>query len=176
MSDTLWRTNKPISVIYVYNVNTLCIGYWWHYHIKKFLNWLSHMNCVFVLQTVSYAQFLYPTNALVREKPPEISLQLPYSRNSIPCSSYPPTRLNSTVGFDLGMTCIHTLTHSYISTFSWCWHIFRHPDVRWFTFESASSEFSFATVTSDFLGRASYMNVQFCKATSRQYLLFIVYK
>ncbi|KAK2825203.1 hypothetical protein Q7C36_019130 [Tachysurus vachellii] len=52
-------------------------------------------------RTVSYAQFLYPTNALVREKPPEISLQMPYSRNSIPCSSYPPSRLNSTVGFDL---------------------------------------------------------------------------
>ncbi|XP_060793993.1 CDK5 and ABL1 enzyme substrate 2 isoform X1 [Neoarius graeffei] len=54
-------------------------------------------------RTVSYAQFLYPTNALVREKPPEISLQMPYSRNSIPCSSYPPSRLNSTVGFDLGL-------------------------------------------------------------------------
>ncbi|KAM9445288.1 CDK5 and ABL1 enzyme substrate 2 [Clarias gariepinus] len=54
-------------------------------------------------RTVSYAQFLYPTNALVREKPPEISLQRPYSRNSIPCSSYPPSRLNSAVGFDLGL-------------------------------------------------------------------------
>ncbi|KAL6482725.1 hypothetical protein MHYP_G00075970 [Metynnis hypsauchen] len=53
-------------------------------------------------RTVSYAQFLYPTNALVREKPPEIALQMPYSRNSIPCS-YPPSRLNSTVGFDLGL-------------------------------------------------------------------------
>ncbi|XP_027000578.1 CDK5 and ABL1 enzyme substrate 2 [Tachysurus fulvidraco] len=52
-------------------------------------------------RTVSYAQFLYPTNALVREKPPEIALQIPYSRNSIPCSSCPPSRLNSTVGFDL---------------------------------------------------------------------------
>ncbi|KAG9269490.1 CDK5 and ABL1 enzyme substrate 2-like [Astyanax mexicanus] len=53
-------------------------------------------------RTVSYAQFLYPTNALVREKPPEIALQLPYSRNSIP-RSYPPSRLNSTVGLDLGI-------------------------------------------------------------------------
>ncbi|TSP68469.1 CDK5 and ABL1 enzyme substrate 2 [Bagarius yarrelli] len=47
-------------------------------------------------KTVSYSKFLYPTNALVREKPAEISLQVPYSRNSIPCSSYPPSRLNST--------------------------------------------------------------------------------
>ncbi|XP_072552952.1 CDK5 and ABL1 enzyme substrate 2 [Salminus brasiliensis] len=53
-------------------------------------------------RTVSYAQFLYPTNALVREKPPEIALQIPFSRNSIP-RSYPPSRLNSTVGLDLGV-------------------------------------------------------------------------
>ncbi|XP_066527017.1 CDK5 and ABL1 enzyme substrate 2 [Hoplias malabaricus] len=53
-------------------------------------------------RTVSYAQFLYPTNALVREKPPEIALQIPYSRSSIP-HSYPPSRLNSTVGLDLGL-------------------------------------------------------------------------
>ncbi|KAI5612397.1 CDK5 and ABL1 enzyme substrate 2 isoform X1 [Silurus asotus] len=54
-------------------------------------------------RTVSYARFLYPTNALVREKPPEIALQMPHPRNSIPCSSCPPSRLNSTVGFDLGL-------------------------------------------------------------------------
>ncbi|XP_041955089.1 CDK5 and ABL1 enzyme substrate 2 [Alosa sapidissima] len=55
-------------------------------------------------QTVSYAQFLYPTNALVRHKPASVdmTLQLPYSRNSIP-RSYPPSRLNSTVGLDLGL-------------------------------------------------------------------------
>ncbi|KAI4892928.1 hypothetical protein NFI96_014174 [Prochilodus magdalenae] len=53
-------------------------------------------------RTVSYAQFLYPTNALVREKPPEIALQMPFSRNSIP-RSLPPSRLNSTVGLDLGL-------------------------------------------------------------------------
>ncbi|XP_062871545.1 CDK5 and ABL1 enzyme substrate 2 [Trichomycterus rosablanca] len=53
-------------------------------------------------RTVSYAQFLYPTNALVREKPPEIALQLTHSRNSIP-RSYPPSRLNSAVGIDLGL-------------------------------------------------------------------------
>ncbi|XP_062396346.1 CDK5 and ABL1 enzyme substrate 2 [Sardina pilchardus] len=55
-------------------------------------------------QTVSYAQFLYPTNALVRHKPASVdmTLQLPYSRNSIP-RSYPPSRLSSTVGLDLGL-------------------------------------------------------------------------
>ncbi|XP_031422126.1 CDK5 and ABL1 enzyme substrate 2 [Clupea harengus] len=56
-------------------------------------------------QSVSYAQFLHPTNALVRQKPSSVdmTLQLPYSRNSIPRSSYPPSRLNSTVGLDLGL-------------------------------------------------------------------------
>ncbi|XP_073679473.1 CDK5 and ABL1 enzyme substrate 2 [Garra rufa] len=54
-------------------------------------------------RTVSYAQFLYPTNALDRHKPAvDLALPMPYSRNSIPCS-YPPSRLNSTVGLDLGV-------------------------------------------------------------------------
>lgn len=55
-------------------------------------------------RTVSYAQFLYPTNALVRQKPSSVdmTLQLPFSRNSIP-RSYPPSRLNSNVGLDLGL-------------------------------------------------------------------------
>ncbi|XP_016099344.1 CDK5 and ABL1 enzyme substrate 2-like [Sinocyclocheilus grahami] len=53
-------------------------------------------------RTVSYAQFLYPTNALDCHKPSvDLALPMPYSRNSIPCS-YPPSRLNSTVGLDLG--------------------------------------------------------------------------
>ncbi|XP_016088611.1 CDK5 and ABL1 enzyme substrate 2-like [Sinocyclocheilus grahami] len=52
-------------------------------------------------RTVSYAQFLYPTNALDHHKPAvDLALPMPYSRNSIPCS-YPPSRLNSTVGLDL---------------------------------------------------------------------------
>lgn len=64
-----------------------------------------------VVQTVSYAQFLYPTNALDRHKPTvDLALPMPYSRNSIPCS-YPPSRLNSTVGLDLGMSHTHTLAH-----------------------------------------------------------------
>ncbi|XP_030625049.1 CDK5 and ABL1 enzyme substrate 2 [Chanos chanos] len=55
-------------------------------------------------RSVSYAQFLYPTNALVKQKPSsvDITLQMPYSRNSIP-RSCPPSRLNSTVGLDLGL-------------------------------------------------------------------------
>ncbi|XP_063064912.1 CDK5 and ABL1 enzyme substrate 2 [Engraulis encrasicolus] len=56
-------------------------------------------------RTVSYAQFLYPTNALVRQKPSSVDMTLqlpPYSRNSIP-RSCPPSRLNSTVGLDLGL-------------------------------------------------------------------------
>uniref|UniRef100_A0A672MGG7 Cdk5 and Abl enzyme substrate 2 n=1 Tax=Sinocyclocheilus grahami TaxID=75366 RepID=A0A672MGG7_SINGR len=61
------------------------------------------------VRTVSYAQFLYPTNALDCHKPSvDLALPMPYSRNSIPCS-YPPSRLNSTVGLDLGMS--HTHTH-----------------------------------------------------------------
>ncbi|KAA0706946.1 CDK5 and ABL1 enzyme substrate 2 [Triplophysa tibetana] len=54
-------------------------------------------------RTVSYAQFLYPTNALDRHKPSlDLALPVPFSRNSIP-RSYPPSRLNSAVGVDLGL-------------------------------------------------------------------------
>ncbi|XP_056105987.1 CDK5 and ABL1 enzyme substrate 2 [Rhinichthys klamathensis goyatoka] len=54
-------------------------------------------------RTVSYAQFLYPTNALDRHKPAvDLALPLPYSRTSI-THSFPPSRLNSTVGLDLGL-------------------------------------------------------------------------
>ncbi|XP_051518612.1 CDK5 and ABL1 enzyme substrate 2 [Myxocyprinus asiaticus] len=54
-------------------------------------------------RTVSYAKFLYPTNALDRHKPSvDLALPMPYSRNSIP-HSYPPSHLNSTVGLDLGI-------------------------------------------------------------------------
>ncbi|KAK6308600.1 CDK5 and ABL1 enzyme substrate 2 [Coregonus clupeaformis] len=58
-------------------------------------------------KTVSYAQFLYPTNALVRQKTPsvDITLQVPLNqvtRNSNP-RNYTPTRLNSNVGLDLGV-------------------------------------------------------------------------
>lgn len=66
-------------------------------------------------QSVSYAQFLYPTNALVRHKQSSTSdlvLQIPVSRSthSMPGRSCPPSRLNSTVGLDLGNTHTHTLS------------------------------------------------------------------
>ncbi|KAM3618283.1 uncharacterized protein V6R79_018533 [Siganus canaliculatus] len=59
-------------------------------------------------RSVSYAQFLYPTNALVRQKPSstsDLTLQIPVSRSthSMPGRSCPPSRLNSTVGLDLGL-------------------------------------------------------------------------
>lgn len=59
-------------------------------------------------RSVSYAQFLYPTNALVRQKPSstsDLTLQIPVSRSthSMPGRSCPPSRLNSTVGLDLGV-------------------------------------------------------------------------
>ncbi|KAM4563604.1 CDK5 and ABL1 enzyme substrate 2 isoform 1-T1 [Odontesthes bonariensis] len=63
-------------------------------------------------RSVSYAQFLYPTNALVRQKLAstndltlQIPVQIPVSRStlSMPGRSCPPSRLNSTVGLDLGM-------------------------------------------------------------------------
>ncbi|XP_051961920.1 LOW QUALITY PROTEIN: CDK5 and ABL1 enzyme substrate 2-like [Xyrauchen texanus] len=54
-------------------------------------------------RTVSYAQFLYPTNALDWHKPSvDLTLPMPFSRNSIP-RSCPPSRLNSAVGLDLGL-------------------------------------------------------------------------
>ncbi|XP_036389427.1 CDK5 and ABL1 enzyme substrate 2 [Megalops cyprinoides] len=55
-------------------------------------------------RTVSYARFLYPTNALVKQKnaPVDITIQMPISHNSIP-RNYTPSRLNSTVGLDLGV-------------------------------------------------------------------------
>ncbi|XP_051280268.1 CDK5 and ABL1 enzyme substrate 2 [Dicentrarchus labrax] len=59
-------------------------------------------------RSVSYAQFLYPTNALVRQKPSstsDLTLQIPVSRSthSMQGRSCPPSRLNSTVGLDLGV-------------------------------------------------------------------------
>lgn len=69
-------------------------------------------------QSVSYAQFLYPTNALVRQKPSstsDLTLQIPVSRSthSMTGRSGAPSRLNSTVGLDLGAnTNGHAHTHS----------------------------------------------------------------
>ncbi|XP_016112796.1 CDK5 and ABL1 enzyme substrate 2 isoform X3 [Sinocyclocheilus grahami] len=59
-------------------------------------------------KTVSYAGFLLPTNALVRQKssgPPDISTaQMPMSRNRINGQkNFTPSRINSTVGQDTGV-------------------------------------------------------------------------
>ncbi|XP_026055755.1 CDK5 and ABL1 enzyme substrate 2 isoform X3 [Carassius auratus] len=59
-------------------------------------------------KTVSYARFLLPTNALVRQKsvgPPDISTaQMPMSRNRINGQkNFTPSRINSTVGQDTGV-------------------------------------------------------------------------
>ncbi|XP_049609732.1 CDK5 and ABL1 enzyme substrate 2 [Syngnathus scovelli] len=59
-------------------------------------------------RSVSYAQFLYPTNALASQKPSstsDLTLQIPVSRSShsMPGRRLPPSRLNSAVGLDLGL-------------------------------------------------------------------------
>ncbi len=71
-----------------------------------FVFMLIALEC-FALQTVSYASFLLPTNALVRQKssgPPDISTaQMPMSRNRINGQkNFTPSR-NSTVGQDTGV-------------------------------------------------------------------------
>lgn len=77
------------------------------YDPKQFLVVRSQKIFLCLCQSVSYAQFLYPTNALVRQKPSsasDLTLQIPVSRSthSIPGRSYPSSRLSSTVGLDLG--------------------------------------------------------------------------
>ncbi|KAI1892849.1 hypothetical protein AGOR_G00137760 [Albula goreensis] len=69
-------------------------------------------------RTVSYARFLYPTNALVRQKPVDITIQMPLSRNSIP-RGYTPSRLNSTVGLDLGMDDLPEYDPNLLSDPQW---------------------------------------------------------
>ncbi|XP_013121085.1 CDK5 and ABL1 enzyme substrate 2 isoform X1 [Oreochromis niloticus] len=75
-------------------------------------------------RSVSYAQFLYPTNALVRQKPSsasDLTLQIPVSRSthSIPGRSYPPSRLNSTVGLDLGVEDVMDYDPNLLSDPQW---------------------------------------------------------
>ncbi|MEQ2180448.1 hypothetical protein GOODEAATRI_001322 [Goodea atripinnis] len=75
-------------------------------------------------RSVSYAQFLYPTNALVRQKPSSASnltLQIPMSRSthSIPGRSYPPSRLSSTVGLDLGVEDVTEYDPNLLSDPQW---------------------------------------------------------
>ncbi|XP_010898656.1 CDK5 and ABL1 enzyme substrate 2 isoform X2 [Esox lucius] len=59
-------------------------------------------------KTVSYAQFLYPTNALVRQKTPSVDHTLQVqptqvNRTSTLPRNYTPSRLSSNVGLDLGL-------------------------------------------------------------------------
>ncbi|GLD75561.1 CDK5 and ABL1 enzyme substrate 2 [Lates japonicus] len=75
-------------------------------------------------RSVSYAQFLYPTNALVRQKPSsasDLTLQIPVSRSthSMPGRSYPPSRLNSTVGLDLGLDDVTDYDPNLLSDHQW---------------------------------------------------------
>ncbi|XP_042347485.1 CDK5 and ABL1 enzyme substrate 2 [Plectropomus leopardus] len=75
-------------------------------------------------RSVSYAQFLYPTNALVRQKPSstsDLSLQIPVSRSthSMPGRSCPPSRLNSTVGLDLGLEDVTDYDPNILSDPQW---------------------------------------------------------
>ncbi|KAL6119537.1 cables2 [Pungitius sinensis] len=75
-------------------------------------------------RSVSYAQFLYPTNALVRHKPPsscDLTLQIPVSRStlSMPGRSCPPSRLNSTVGLDLGLEDVTDYDPNLLSDPQW---------------------------------------------------------
>lgn len=72
-----------------------------------FVFMLIALEC-FAFQTVSYARFLLPTNALVRQKssgPPDINTaQMPMSRNRINGQkNFTPSRINSTVGQDTGV-------------------------------------------------------------------------
>nr|XP_046251942.1 CDK5 and ABL1 enzyme substrate 2 [Scatophagus argus] len=75
-------------------------------------------------RSVSYAQFLYPTNALVRQKPSsaiDLTLQIPVSRSthSMPGRSCPPSRLNSTVGLDLGVEDVTDYDPNLLSDPQW---------------------------------------------------------
>ncbi|KAK2851992.1 hypothetical protein Q5P01_008268 [Channa striata] len=75
-------------------------------------------------RSVSYAQFLYPTNALVRQKPSstsDLTLQIPISRSTHNVSgrNYPPSRLNSTVGLDLGVEDVTDYDPNLLSDPQW---------------------------------------------------------
>uniref|UniRef100_A0A8D3B6S9 Cdk5 and Abl enzyme substrate 2b n=1 Tax=Scophthalmus maximus TaxID=52904 RepID=A0A8D3B6S9_SCOMX len=75
-------------------------------------------------RSVSYAQFLYPTNALVRQKPSsasDLTLQIPVSRSthSMPGRGYPPSRLNSAVGLDLGLDDVSDYDPNLLSDHQW---------------------------------------------------------
>ncbi|XP_053705082.1 CDK5 and ABL1 enzyme substrate 2 [Synchiropus splendidus] len=75
-------------------------------------------------RSVSYAQFLYPTNALVRQKPSstsDLTLQIPASRSthSMPGRSFPPSRLSSSVGLDLALEDVTDYDPNLLSDPQW---------------------------------------------------------
>ncbi|XP_013889444.1 CDK5 and ABL1 enzyme substrate 2 [Austrofundulus limnaeus] len=75
-------------------------------------------------RSVSYAQFLYPTNALVRQKPcstSELTLQIPMSRSthSMLGRTYHSSQLNSTVGLDLGVDDVMDYDPNLLSDPQW---------------------------------------------------------
>ncbi|KAM9342089.1 CDK5 and ABL1 enzyme substrate 2 [Pholidichthys leucotaenia] len=74
-------------------------------------------------RSVSYAQFLYPTNALVRQKPSSTSdLALhahSRSTHSMPGRSYPPSRLNSSLGLELGLEDVTDYDPNLLSDPQW---------------------------------------------------------
>ncbi|XP_061591103.1 LOW QUALITY PROTEIN: CDK5 and ABL1 enzyme substrate 2 [Cololabis saira] len=75
-------------------------------------------------RSVSYAQFLYPTNALVRQRPTstiDLMLQIPVSRSthSMPGRGCPSSRLNSTVGLDLGVEDVPDYNPNLLSDPQW---------------------------------------------------------
>ncbi|XP_031700806.1 CDK5 and ABL1 enzyme substrate 2 [Anarrhichthys ocellatus] len=75
-------------------------------------------------RSVSYAQFLYSTNALVRQKPSstsDLTLQIPVSRSthSMQGRSCPPSRLNSAVGLDLGLEDVTDYDPNLLSDPQW---------------------------------------------------------
>lgn len=97
-------------------------GWKWNDHAHIYTMATRHnpilISSVCLSQSVSYAQFLYPTNALVRQKPSstsDLTLQIPVSRSThtMPGRTYPSSRLSSTVGLDLGNTqtqCLWTMS------------------------------------------------------------------
>uniref|UniRef100_A0A4W6G1D5 Cdk5 and Abl enzyme substrate 2 n=1 Tax=Lates calcarifer TaxID=8187 RepID=A0A4W6G1D5_LATCA len=96
-----------------------------HTHTHTQVDVMIPTSCIrFPSQSVSYAQFLYPTNALVRQKPSsasDLTLQIPVSRSthSMPGRSYPPSRLNSTVGLDLGLDDMGDYDPNLLSDHQW---------------------------------------------------------
>uniref|UniRef100_A0A3P8TYN5 Cdk5 and Abl enzyme substrate 2b n=1 Tax=Amphiprion percula TaxID=161767 RepID=A0A3P8TYN5_AMPPE len=87
-------------------------------------------------RSVSYAQFLYPTNALVRQKPSstsDLTLQIPVSRSahSMTGRNFPPSRLNSTVGLDLGLEDVTDYDPNILSDPQWpLWETQTSADLR----------------------------------------------